>query len=83
MADNYCFSCGEGFESCDCEEPETYSTCKPHCPHCGHMEDDDDPDPRYYEEADFEIDCSSCGKKFNVEVSISFSYTCTRTPTKQ
>ena len=74
-----CWNCHEDFDSCDCGEAETYSTVKPHCPHCGNVvSDEGDPNPDYYIDGDFEMDCPSCGKDFEVSVYVSHSYTCTR-----
>lgn len=74
-----CFNCLEEIDRCECGETETFSTDKPHCPYCGARNgDEDDPDPRYYEDGDFHNECLSCGKEYELSVHVSQSYTCKR-----
>ena len=54
---------------------ETYSTRGPTCPHCDYTHKPED-DPYLYAEDLTRLDCNSCGKKFNVSVYISYSWTC-------
>jgi transposase-like protein len=55
---------------------QTYSYEGPECPYCGHQFPSDE--PFYYDEARYtEEKCPSCEKTFDVEVSISTTWTCT------
>lgn len=78
MSDGHCFTCSESFDSCGCDRPETFSLEKPHCPHCGAIHEDDDPNPDYYSDGEFDMSCNDCGEDFNVAVYVSYSYTCAR-----
>lgn len=78
MIDESCFNCTVSVDHCECGETETYSTHKPHCPYCGHINRDDDPDYRYYEDGEFQNECDNCYKEYTVDVHITYAYSCTR-----
>jgi len=58
------------------EDQETYSTHGPICPYCKHEHTPDD--SAYYQEG--RLDCSSCGKEFEMDVYTEVSWTCTKIP---
>ncbi len=79
MGKETCFKCSEYLDICECGETETYDTGFIICPHCGNKHDPgSDPCSEYYEDGELEHDCSSCSKSFEVEVYVSYSYTCHR-----
>ena len=55
---------------------ETYSTQGPECPYCGHVHDACDDASFFYNEQSTEMECSSCGRAFEMEVCISYAWTC-------
>lgn len=76
-----CHVCALDIEQCECDEndSETFENTHIKCPYCGHENSiNDDPEERYFVDGDFEHTCGSCSKEFNVNVYISYSYTCTR-----
>jgi len=74
-----CFNCFESLKECVCGEAETFNNGAIACPHCGAYQDiSDSPCSDYYEDGEFSMDCESCRKSFNVETSVSYSYTATR-----
>lgn len=53
---------------------ETYSEQGPKCPHCQRQFTADE--AHYYEPRYTEEKCDECGHKFNVEVNVTASWTC-------
>lgn len=57
----------------------TYSTDGPKCPYCARQYTADE--PHYFDENNYtEEDCDDCGKKFEVRVYTSTSWTCDPIP---
>lgn len=78
--DATCFGCDARLSECDCGDTHTYdSLYGTICPYCGYKNVACDSDGLLYNESTTEYDCGECSKPFNVDVSISFSWTAHRT----
>ena len=47
-----------------------WSSVGPKCPHCGHRQETDE--SFYYDEDTTELWCNSCGKEFQVRISVTW-----------
>ena len=56
-------------------DDDTYNSDGPECPYCGHVHNPDEEPSHYYNQASETSSCSSCGTDFQMEVSISYSWT--------
>jgi transposase-like protein len=54
----------------------TYSDHAPICPYCGYTHEHDG--GFFYDEGLTEYECESCGETFNMEVYVSFRWSCYR-----
>lgn len=57
---------------------EQYSKDGAICPYCGHLHQPCDTDYSIYDENLCTFDCHDCGKKFNISLYVSYSWTTTQ-----
>lgn len=48
------------------------------CPHCGHVQEDLTDYGYLIDSHEGEMECASCGEPFDVEVYVSYMWTCTK-----
>lgn len=71
-----CFNCSKKIVDCTCDSRETYEYLfGPTCPYCGEANSASDSDGLLYNEDTTEYSCGSCGEEFDINISISFSWT--------
>ena len=78
MSDENCWNCMEEMELCECGETEGYSKDGAVCQYCGHLCDPSDSDGGLYDESMKTWECGSCGKEFNCDLYVSYSWTTSR-----
>lgn len=52
-----------------------YNSDGPECPYCGNVHNADEDPSHYYNQMGEESSCSRCGADFQMEVSVSYSWT--------
>lgn len=79
-----CFNCYKPLDECTCGRTETFETHDgPACPFCGYLNSASDSDGLLFSEDTTEYDCGQCGREFDVDVAVSFSWRATRPETEE